>query len=203
MAEAEITQKRVQQRGVLADGGCDLSAFAHGHVADDDSIEDLRPDPIELVFLGDGGRVEAGVHHLEHLVVHLVESGLIEQAPSETRLVAGDCKRVARCRHCGDGVDAALALRAQAFDGAVHQGALEVQRDLASGNGFFDPLTLDQVESELQMLKRRNLGIIAVSGHDSSDQVIARVKAIFGEAHRYLRVGEALVVEAPAEPNPI
>jgi 7,8-dihydropterin-6-yl-methyl-4-(beta-D-ribofuranosyl)aminobenzene 5'-phosphate synthase len=88
-------------------------------------------------------------------------------------------------------------------EGRIPLGPLEVQRDLASGNGFFDPLTLDQVESELQMLKRRNLGIIAVSSHDSSDQVIARVKAIFGEAHRYLRVGEALVIEAPAEPNPL
>jgi metal-dependent hydrolase (beta-lactamase superfamily II) len=88
-------------------------------------------------------------------------------------------------------------------EGRIPLGPLEVQRDLASGDGFFDPLTLEQVESELHMLKQRDLGIIAVSGHDSSDQVIARVKAIFGEAHRYLRVGEALVIEAPAEPNPL
>jgi metal-dependent hydrolase (beta-lactamase superfamily II) len=74
-------------------------------------------------------------------------------------------------------------------EGRIKLGPLDVQRDLASGNGLFDPLTLEQVDAELAMLKRRNLGIIAVSGHDSSDEVIARVRERFGDAHRYIRVG--------------
>ncbi len=53
------------------------------------------------------------------------------------------------------------------------------------------------MENELQSLKQRELGLIAVSGHDSSDHVIAMVKEQFGEAHRYLRVGEPVVIEAP------
>lgn len=81
-------------------------------------------------------------------------------------------------------------------EGRIKLGPLDVQRDLASGNGLFDPLTLEQVDAELAMLKRRNLGIIAVSGHDSSDEVIARVRERFGDAHRYIRVGEEIVVRS-------
>jgi hypothetical protein len=82
-------------------------------------------------------------------------------------------------------------------DGRIPLGPLDAQRDLASGNGFFDPLTLEQVDEELAMLKRRNLGIIAVSAHDSSDEVIEKVRRLFGDAHRYLRVGEDIVIKAP------
>ncbi len=82
-------------------------------------------------------------------------------------------------------------------EGRIHIGPLDVQRDLASGNGLFEPLTMAQVEEELAMLKRRNLGILAVSGHDSSDQVIEKVRDLFGDAHRYVRVGEEIVIRAP------
>ena len=41
------------------------------------------------------------------------------------------------------------------------------------------------------------LWIIAVGGHDSSDAVIERVRDAFGVAHRYLRVGEEIVIRAP------
>ena len=81
-------------------------------------------------------------------------------------------------------------------EGRIWLGPLDAQRVLASGDGLFDPLTMAEVDSELAMLKRRNLGIIAVSGHDSSDEVIARVRELFGEAHRYLRVGEEIVISS-------
>ena len=61
---------------------------------------------------------------------------------------------------------------------------------------------MDQVDRELDLLKRRNLGIIAVSGHDSSDEVIARVRERFGKAHRYLRVGEEIVIAAGSPSAP-
>jgi hypothetical protein len=75
---------------------------------------------------------------------------------------------------------------------------LDAQRLLASGDGLFDPLTMEQVDRELTMLKQRNLGILAISGHDSSDEVITRARDLFGDAHRYLRVGEEIVIRAPA-----
>jgi 7,8-dihydropterin-6-yl-methyl-4-(beta-D-ribofuranosyl)aminobenzene 5'-phosphate synthase len=78
--------------------------------------------------------------------------------------------------------------------GRIRLGPLDAQRQLAAGNGLFDPLTLEEVDRQLALLKQRNLGIVAVSAHDSSDDVIARVHEVFGDAHRYLRVGEEIVI---------
>jgi hypothetical protein len=83
-------------------------------------------------------------------------------------------------------------------EGRIWLGPLDAQRLLASGDGLFDPLTMEQVDRELTMLKQRNLGILAISGHDSSDEVITRARDLFGDAHRYLRVGEEIVIRAPA-----
>ena len=58
---------------------------------------------------------------------------------------------------------------------------------------------MSDIDRQLTMLKRRNLGLIAVSGHDSSDEVIAKVHEMFGAAHRYLRVGEEIVISAATD----
>ena len=81
-------------------------------------------------------------------------------------------------------------------EGRIMAGPVDVQRQLAAGNGLFDPLTMDDIETQILMLKERNLGLIGVSAHDSSDEVIERFRREFGEAHRYVRVGEAIVISA-------
>ena len=81
-------------------------------------------------------------------------------------------------------------------EGRIHIGPLDVQRQLASGDGVFRPLDMPEVERQLALLQERDLGIIAVSGHDSSDEVIERVRREFGKAHRYIRVGEEIVISA-------
>lgn len=79
-------------------------------------------------------------------------------------------------------------------EGRIKLGPLDVQRRLASGEGLFNPLDMGEVRRQIAMLKSRNLGLIAVSAHDSSDEVIAMVREEFGEAHRYIRVGEEIVI---------
>ncbi|MGB5544927.1 MAG: MBL fold metallo-hydrolase [Polyangiales bacterium] len=71
---------------------------------------------------------------------------------------------------------------------------LNAQRIFASGEGMFAPVTMDDVEMELAALQARNLGLIGVGGHDSSDEVIAMFSEAFGEAYRHIRVGERIVV---------
>lgn len=83
-------------------------------------------------------------------------------------------------------------------EGRILAGPVDVQRQLAAGDGLFDPLTMDEIESQILMLKRRNLGLIGVSAHDSSDEVIERFRREFGEAHRYVRVGEEIIISAKA-----
>ena len=72
-----------------------------------------------------------------------------------------------------------------------------MQRHLALGSGVFNPVSMEEVEEKISMLKKRNLGLIAVSAHDSSDEVIELILREFGEAHRYVRIGEEIVIGAP------
>ena len=59
---------------------------------------------------------------------------------------------------------------------------------------MFTPISMDDVRAELALLRRRNLGLIGVGGHDSSDEVIAMFSDAFGAAYRHVRVGERIVV---------
>ena len=81
-------------------------------------------------------------------------------------------------------------------EGRIKLGPLDVQRRLASGEGLFSPLTMGEAERQIALLKSRDLGVIGVSAHDSSDEVIGLVRREFGEAHRHLRVGEEIVIRA-------
>ena len=74
---------------------------------------------------------------------------------------------------------------------------LDVQRILASGTGMFSPVTMDDVEEQMRELQGRNLGLVGVGGHDSSDEVIAMFNDTFGDAYRHIRVGERILVGPP------
>jgi metal-dependent hydrolase (beta-lactamase superfamily II) len=74
---------------------------------------------------------------------------------------------------------------------------LNVQRTLASGTGMFSPITMGEVEEQMDQLRARNLGLIGVGGHDSSDDVIAMFDEAFGDAYRHVRVGERILVGPP------
>lgn len=67
---------------------------------------------------------------------------------------------------------------------------LDVQRLLASGEGPLDPLSEAQVREEIALLKQHSPGLVGLSGHDSSDEVIEWFREAFGPAHRKVRVGE-------------
>lgn len=77
-------------------------------------------------------------------------------------------------------------------DGRINVAGLNLQRLLASGSGPLVPLSKDDVEEELKLLERLKVGLVGISGHDSSDQMIANVAAGFGSAYRYVRVGETI-----------
>lgn len=79
-------------------------------------------------------------------------------------------------------------------EGRIWLGPLDVQRRLASGKGLFKPLTMEEVDAMIAMLKARNLGLVAVSAHDSSDEVIEKIRLAMPQAHRYLKVGEPVVI---------
>lgn len=82
-------------------------------------------------------------------------------------------------------------------EGRIQLGPIDVQRRLASGDSMLNPLSAAEVQRQIGMLQARKPGLIAVSSHDSSDDVIEQIRQTFGAAHRYIRVGEAIVIEAP------
>ncbi len=53
--------------------------------------------------------------------------------------------------------------------GCLFIAGIDVQRRLASGGGFFDPLTLEDVRDEIASLDAQGLGLIALGEHDTSD----------------------------------
>lgn len=81
-------------------------------------------------------------------------------------------------------------------EGRIQVGPINGQRRFASGESLLRPMTMDDVRANLDLLKSRNLGVIGVGGHDSSDEVIEMIRDEFGKAHRYVRVGEEIVISA-------
>ncbi|MBW2629514.1 MAG: MBL fold metallo-hydrolase [Deltaproteobacteria bacterium] len=82
-------------------------------------------------------------------------------------------------------------------EGRLKMLGLNAQRILASGQGIFAPITMDDVKANLASLEARKLGLIGVGGHDSSDEVIAMFSEAFDDAYRHIRVGERVVIGPP------
>ena len=79
-------------------------------------------------------------------------------------------------------------------EGRINIAGLNAQRALASGDGIFSPLTQATVNEELAQLKSLDLKIMALGGHDSSDQVIAQFQKHFAQRFSPVRVGEWILV---------
>jgi metal-dependent hydrolase (beta-lactamase superfamily II) len=74
---------------------------------------------------------------------------------------------------------------------------LPLQKRIASGSGPFSPVTPQEISANIDMLRHLNLGVVGLSGHDSSDEVIEQFRAAFGSAYRDIRVGERIVLGDP------
>jgi 7,8-dihydropterin-6-yl-methyl-4-(beta-D-ribofuranosyl)aminobenzene 5'-phosphate synthase len=53
---------------------------------------------------------------------------------------------------------------------------------------------MEGVDREIDALREFRPGVVALSGHDSSDEAIERFREAFGPAYRDLRVGEKIAV---------
>ncbi len=71
---------------------------------------------------------------------------------------------------------------------------LNLQRIMASGDGPFKTLSEEEAHADIQRLASMGLGVVAVGGHDSSDEILATFRSTFGPAYRDLRVGEPIAI---------
>jgi metal-dependent hydrolase (beta-lactamase superfamily II) len=78
--------------------------------------------------------------------------------------------------------------------GRLRVAGLDAQRLFASGRGPLQPITMAEAQAELAQLDR--LQLLALGGHDTSDEVIAWTASRFGHRFQSVKVGQAIVVQA-------
>ena len=79
-------------------------------------------------------------------------------------------------------------------EGRIVKLGLNMQRLLASGDGPLQPITWQSMEKDIALLKRSGLKMIALGGHDTSDDAIERFAGAFGKGYAHVRVGEPITI---------
>jgi len=79
-------------------------------------------------------------------------------------------------------------------DGRLTVFGINLQRYLASGSGPWNPISEADLRADMELLKQRDLGVIGLGGHDTSNEVIDQFKNLFGQRYRLVRVGKPIVV---------
>jgi len=80
--------------------------------------------------------------------------------------------------------------------GRLDIAGINAQKVFASGESPFRPLTQEQIDKDQALLKSLNLGVMALGGHDSSDEVISQFDQHFGENYQHVRVGDWIHVNS-------
>ncbi len=87
-------------------------------------------------------------------------------------------------------------------DGRLILMGLNAQRRLASGRGFWSPLTIEEVDADIGLLLDREISLIGLGAHDTSDEVLKMFRDVFGSAYASVFVGEPIVIKKDHEEAP-
>lgn len=71
---------------------------------------------------------------------------------------------------------------------------IEVQKYFGTGKAPWEPMTLNDVRNNINILKKIKPRIVALSAHDSCDASIEEFRTTFGKNYRDVKVGEPIVV---------
>jgi len=71
---------------------------------------------------------------------------------------------------------------------------VKFQKFFGTGGPPWAPLTIEDVRNDINLLKKKNPGIVALSPHDSCNASIEEFRKAFGKKYRNIRVGETIVV---------
>jgi 7,8-dihydropterin-6-yl-methyl-4-(beta-D-ribofuranosyl)aminobenzene 5'-phosphate synthase len=80
-------------------------------------------------------------------------------------------------------------------DGRLTLFGINLQRYLASGSGPWNPIAEADIRADMKLLKQRDLGVIGLGGHDTSDLVIGWFKHHFGQRYHPVHVGATIVID--------
>jgi len=81
-----------------------------------------------------------------------------------------------------------------ATDSRVIQFGIKRQRYVGSGKAPWDPPTMNDVRENIELLKKWNPKVVALSPHDSCDSSIAQFRKAFPDEYREIRVGERIII---------
>ena len=181
------------------------------------SIPAYAPAPLKPSQWNPGPRVEVvqgpkvlgtGIASLGPMPRYLFLLGYVREQALAVNVAGKGIVLIVGCGHQGV---AALVRRAQEiFDeplygilgglhlpvdgGRVKVGFLDLQQIVASDRFPWPGRGEDDVREALETLQRFNLGIVAISPHDSSDWTINQFKQAFGARYREIKVGEELTI---------
>ncbi|MES3022944.1 MAG: DUF3703 domain-containing protein [Pseudomonadota bacterium] len=87
--------------------------------------------------------------------------------------------------------------------GRLFAGGLDLQKRFASGNGFFSPITIDDINADMALLEKKKLGILALGSHDTSDEAIVHAERRFGDAFHRVSVGTPIRIGHRSKSMPL
>ena len=79
-------------------------------------------------------------------------------------------------------------------DSRVEWKGIKIQMYAGTGKAPWNPITMEEVQDNINLLKKRNPGVVGLSGHDSCDTSIKAFRRAFPEIYKDIKVGEKIVV---------
>jgi metal-dependent hydrolase (beta-lactamase superfamily II) len=80
--------------------------------------------------------------------------------------------------------------------GRLYVAGIDAQRWLASGDGIWNPISREQIESELALMKDQ-LQVLALGSHDTSDEALQMASRAFGDRFQAVSVGKSIRLQGP------
>ena len=71
---------------------------------------------------------------------------------------------------------------------------IPIERYVGTGKPPWRPVTMEEVQLNIALLKSKHPALVALSAHDSCDASLAAFRDAFGKAYRDIRVGEPIVI---------
>lgn len=72
----------------------------------------------------------------------------------------------------------------------------EIKRRFYVGTGKvpWEPITMEEVQNNIEFLRKRNPGVVGLSSHDSCDGSVEAFRSSFPGIYKYIKVGEKIVI---------
>ncbi len=153
-------------------------------------------------------KISAGVATTGIIANQLFFGGLITEQAIAVNVLDKGIVLIVGCGH--QGLDKLLERAEVLFDtpvcgiiGGLHYPVtdsrliiygVKVQKYFVTGKTPWEPMTLQDVRNNINLLKMMNPGIVAISPHDSCDASIGEFKKAFGANYRDIKVGDTIIV---------